>query len=554
MSPAAEQHVASYDVLVAGQELAREHKDRIKEIRVVDFLRLPDVCTLHVGYPRGEGVDSQPFTIGTALEIRLGAKEDLAPETLFRGQVVTIEPEFGAGGCSLTVRAFDRSHLLNRSRQVRTFQNQTASDIVAKVVGEAGLTPDCEGSGAPYEFVQQDNETPWDFIWRLAERIGFEFVVEDEVAHFRRPSAEGGVELEWPKTLHAFRPRMTAVQQVREVTLLAHDAMSKQAIESSATTPVQIAQIGTPRAQVAGAFPDATLHVATEPVSSGAEGDALVQALLDKLANGYIAAEGVTPGNPKIKAGVQVKVSGVGTTFSGTYRVATSTHVLRGGGGYETHFANSPSHTILDSVGANGAGPPDLGAELLIGIVTNNDDPEGLGRVRVRFPAVGDAVESGWARIAVPSAGKERGLLMLPVVGEEVLVAFLGGRTDVPLVLGSLFNGVDTPGDDLLQGHDGSFALRSDAKLHAEAKDDWTMIAGAKLSLDVTDDVTETFGKDYTNTTTGAIDLSGRDVTIKGNAQVTLEGTATLTLKCGGAKVELSAAGVTISGPMVSIG
>ena len=54
------------------------------------------------------------------------------------------------------------------------------------------------------------------------------------------------------------------------------------------------------------------MHVATEPVKTAGEGNTLAQALLDKLANGYIAAEGVGPGNPRIKAGVMVKVKGVG--------------------------------------------------------------------------------------------------------------------------------------------------------------------------------------------------------------------------------------------------
>ena len=55
----------------------------------------------------------------------------------------------------------------------------TSSDIVTKLVQEAGFTADCDSSGDPHDFMQQDNETDWDFIWRLAERVGFEFVIED---------------------------------------------------------------------------------------------------------------------------------------------------------------------------------------------------------------------------------------------------------------------------------------------------------------------------------------------------------------------------------------
>ena len=538
------EHVSSYDVLVDGQDLAQEQKDRIKEIRVANYLRLPDVCAFHVTYPRGDGVDSMPFGVGKGLEVRLGAREALAPVTLFEGQVVTVECEFGSGGCSTLVRAYDRAHLLHRSRAVRTFQNQTASDIVAKVVRDAGLTPKCDASGEPHDFVQQDNETDWDFIWRLADRLGFEVVTKGTVVYFRHPTPDAVTELEWPKTLRSFSPRVTAVQQVQEVTLLAHDPKTKQPIDVRASSPNQIAQIGVDRASVAGAFEDSRIHVATEPVKSRAEGLALVQALLDRLANGYIAAHGIAPGNTKIRAGTQVRVSGVGQKFSGTYRVASCTHVLRGDG-YETHFANSPSETILGAIGAAG-GSPSFGAQLVLGLVTNNDDPDGMGRVRVSYPALGADVEGAWARIATSSAGHERGLLMLPVVGEEVLIGFEHGDTTRPYVLGSLFNGRDVPGEALLQGEDGSFAVKSDTRIHTESQGDYTIKAGGKLVVDVADKTSLT--------ATGPVEIEGQSVSIKGNSEVTVEGMTTLTLKCGAAQIQLSPSGVEISGPIINMG
>jgi uncharacterized protein involved in type VI secretion and phage assembly len=84
-------------------------------------------------------------------------------------------------------------------------------------------------------------------------------------------------------------------------------------------------------------------------------------------------------------------------------------------------------------------------AGVAVGIVTNNQDPDGLGRVRVRFPWLADGAESFWARVATPMAGKDRGLYFLPEVDDEVVVAFQHGRIDAPVVLAGLWNATDTP-------------------------------------------------------------------------------------------------------------
>jgi uncharacterized protein involved in type VI secretion and phage assembly len=92
--------------------------------------------------------------------------------------------------------------------------------------------------------------------------------------------------------------------------------------------------------------------------------------------------------------------------------------------------------------------PDDSGAPLVglvIGVITNNKDPDGLGRVKVSLPWLADGFETDWARIASPMAGAARGLYLLPEVDDEVLVGFAHGRIDSPFVLGALWNGKDKP-------------------------------------------------------------------------------------------------------------
>jgi len=82
---------------------------------------------------------------------------------------------------------------------------------------------------------------------------------------------------------------------------------------------------------------------------------------------------------------------------------------------------------------------------VVVGVVTNNQDPDGMGRVKVRLPALSDNDESNWARIAAPMAGKDRGIYFLPEIDDEVLVGFEHGNPSFPFILGALWNGQDSP-------------------------------------------------------------------------------------------------------------
>ena len=82
---------------------------------------------------------------------------------------------------------------------------------------------------------------------------------------------------------------------------------------------------------------------------------------------------------------------------------------------------------------------------LVEGIVVDNVDPEKLGRVKVKFPTLPETPESTGARLAMPMAGRERGWMTIPEIEDEVLVSFVHGNHDDAVVVGSLYNGVDTP-------------------------------------------------------------------------------------------------------------
>jgi uncharacterized protein involved in type VI secretion and phage assembly len=80
-----------------------------------------------------------------------------------------------------------------------------------------------------------------------------------------------------------------------------------------------------------------------------------------------------------------------------------------------------------------------------VGVVTSNADPEHLGRVKIRFPALSSTVESAWAPVVTPMAGSGRGLQLLPEAGDAVVVAFEQGDVNRPFVLGSFWSAAQHP-------------------------------------------------------------------------------------------------------------
>lgn len=77
---------------------------------------------------------------------------------------------------------------------------------------------------------------------------------------------------------------------------------------------------------------------------------------------------------------------------------------------------------------------------VMVGIVTNNKDPDGLGRVKLKLPMREVDVETDWVRIATMMAGSDMGSLFIPEVNDEVLVAFHLGEVRQPFVIGMLWN------------------------------------------------------------------------------------------------------------------
>ena len=571
--------LAGAEIRLDGDALAPEVAAQVLEVRVDQHLRLPDRASVRLADPRLELADATTFALGAQFEVLLAAPGGGSPESVFDGQVGALEPEFTAREAILAVRAYDRSQILHRTKRTETYQQMRYADIAATVAGRSGLTAGTiESGGDTVPFVQQSNETDWELLWRLADEIGFEVRVTARELHFRRASgavdAGSPVRLVWGEDLLEFRPRVTGMRQVESVTVRCWDPARRQEIVATAAPRTGGTSIGIARADAASALGGGTLVIADQPVSSQAQADALARGVADRIADGFVEADGTTVGDPRLRAGGRIEVDGVGSRFGGTYALSSATHVVRSSRGYETRFTVSPGPARPLGAATPTATKP-WRHTIVVGLVTNNEDPDGLGRVRVSYPALGADHEGWWARVAGAAAGGRRGVLMMPQAGDEVLLGFEHDDEERPVVLGSVWNGDGKPEE--LAHPDGSFALRSDKQVVVEAAEAISITADEKLTLAAAGDATLTTEpggdgapgnlaltakgtaamKAGTNVSveagTDAAVSAKTALTVKAGTQLALEGGAEVTIKA--ASLNLRASGpVQISGAQVLLG
>ncbi len=168
---------------------------------------------------------------------------------------------------------------------------------------------------------------------------------------------------------------------------------------------------------------------------------------------------------------------------------------------------------------------------MVVGVVTNNQDPDGLGRVKVKFPWLSEEDESFWARVVTPMAGNARGLYFLPEVDDEVLLAFEHGDVRFPYVLGALWNGQDKPPESNDDGKNDRRTIKSRS--------------GHIIRLDDSDEAKIEI-VDKTGKNSVVIDSSANTITISADADIVIRSSSgKLTLSGNGVEIT-SQAGIKV--------
>lgn len=441
---------SQFYITIDGTSVSAGFMRDLEQVTIENSLHLPDVATLVLHDPGLRWIDDSSIEPGKPIQIAVKAGKGEHP--LFDGEIVEIEPDFKPDTQRLNIRAFDRLHRLNRGQHVRSFQNVTDGDLIQKIAQEVKLQAQVGPTTQVYDYVLQANETNLAFLQRRAAALGYLLFVKGETLHCTPPATDAPpASITWGQTLNEFRPRMTTLGQVNSVTVRGWDPLKKEAIvgqaESANATTVPQVGIGQNGGELARrAFNIEAQHLVTNgPIRSQAVADLLAQAVADQRGGHFVEAEGLGAGNPALVAGAALQISAVGQRFSGTYFVTSSTHIYDPDEGYRTSFAVSGLNpaTLLSLL----VEPPEplLASGLVIGVVTDNQDPENLGRVKVSFPWLSAEHASNWARIVTIGGGSTRGIQFLPEVNDEVLVGFEQGDIHFPYVLGGLWNGQDAP-------------------------------------------------------------------------------------------------------------
>jgi phage protein D len=509
------------------RRVPEEFMSSLAEITVENSLHMPDVATVVLNDPGLRWIDDPLLTPGTTLEIHaLGSRGATTGRPVFDGEIVELEPEFGAKTHRLTVRAFDRLHRLARGRLVRSFQNVTDSDVAGRLASEADLEPDILATRQVHEYLFQNNETNLEFLRQRATAVGYLLYVEGTKLCFK-PLARSSdpIELSWGESLGEFRLRMTTLAQVGHVVARGWDPRSRQEIVSEAGSGEGMRDIGEQRpggAVAREAFGiDGTLLIAHPPIRDQAAADQLARAVADRQAERFIEAEGSCGGNPAIVAGATVRVASIGRRFAGDYFVTSATHRFGASDGYSTQFAISGQTpaTLLrlllpDEMPASRPG-------LAVGVVTDNRDPLGWGRVKVKYPWLSGEHASDWTRVVAIGGGAQRGIEFLPEIDDEVLVGLEMGDIHHPYIVGGLWNGKDAPpakNDQLISGGRVQQRLIRSRTGHTIVLDD----SDSRSSVTIADRNGNRIVFD-SRSNAMSIDVKG-DLTIKAGGQVNITG------------------------------
>ncbi|MBS8226344.1 type VI secretion system tip protein VgrG [Vannielia litorea] len=449
-SPASD--LVTVEILAGGRAISDSLM--VREVSVDRLLnRLPEArIVIEDGDPSQEtfkASESSDFAPGKEIEVKLGyhAKNVSVFKGIILRQALEVD-EIGAS--ALTLVCGDKAAALTVARGAKVFIDSTDSAAMSALISAAGLSADVSSTSGSHPHLAQANATAWDFILARAEINGMVVDVAGGKVRVAKPDfSSAEYDVLFGESLIAISLELDAPSQLGGVKALSWSAKEQETVEASGSDPSVNSQgniSGTKLAEVLG-VKDFGLQT-PDPVEDAAlKTWADAQLLKSRLARfrGWISF----PGNAAIVPGKALKLQGLGARFDGEAYVAGVRHRASGGTWVtEARFGLdrkwfTDTHRDATMAPASARLPGATGLQIAK-VVQVNGDPESAGRIKVSFPLLPGS-EGLWVRVAQPYASEEIGITFLPEVGDELVVGFLGGDPNAPVMLGALHSAKRKP-------------------------------------------------------------------------------------------------------------
>jgi phage protein D len=284
--------------------------------------------------------DGTILKLGAALIVYAGIVS--APTEIFRGKVTALEGIFPSNGPpELVVLAEDALQGARMQRRTKNWDNTSLSAIIQDVANGLGLTPVSSGLDATIGSALQLNESDLHFLRRLLARYDADLQVVGTELHAapRSQAQRNTIELAMNSQLHEVRILADLAHQVTQITATGWDFNQGQAV----STTSQTTSLGPGAGQTGADWVRQALSPRSEQLAQFAtlnqsDAQALADAEYAQRARRFVVARGVVEGNPTLRVGSALTLTGLGPRFSNTYYTTAAVHRFDTDLGYRTEF------------------------------------------------------------------------------------------------------------------------------------------------------------------------------------------------------------------------
>jgi phage protein D len=513
---------------------------------VEDSQRLPDMFALRFRDPERIVLSKSNAKVGSKIKVKVNVATASSPTTLIEAEITALELEFDTGGTFTVIRGYDPAHRLFRDRRTVSYVQMTASDIATQVAKRAGLkVGKVDPTSTVFPFVSQAGQTDWEILTQLARDTGSDLTVRNGSFSFVAPGAAAAgtpPTLKFGEELLRFRSVLTSAQQVGQVEVRGWNVAEKNALIGTAPAKTSTVELPTVKpTDMASAFGNPTYVSTDVPYRTQNEVDQAAKALADEKASAFAEFEGVARGNPELRAGSKISIEGLGAPFEGKYTITSARHRFDPTTGYTTAITvTGKQDRSLLGLASGSARSRQTPAGVAIAQVTDVRDPDKMGRVKVKYPWLSADYVSGWARVVCQGAGKDRGWIALPEVGDEVLVGWEQQDFDRPVVYGGFYNGIDTMPkgpNELIDGGSGAINRRS-------------LVSRKGHRIDLLDQDGSKEGVRIASSDEKLLihlDSTGTTITVHADGKVLIEGTQGITLDAKTSELTMKAGSIKMT-------